>query len=277
MSLELAGLQGHTPIGFMAAVGLLRIAPAGTRLAWHTATQVAELHGIDRDALLAHLLSHMAGRANAPELQLADDVRKFSVSAFRAAYDMAPEPVASWVRAWWREDGGKDGNAAPTDLCLTGGPQRMIKMARELAADLNPARKKGADKRVQAKFEEALFGPWRYEDNCASWGWDPVTLRMGAFTSDAPTSMKKEGVAGAYWLAWESLPVFPCVPGKGTLGFEFHPRAWTWATWATPLDVHAVAALLRQPKEAQALGGRRYRSGIVFAGQFQYLEPASVV
>lgn len=87
---------------------------------------------------------------------------------------------------------------------------------------------------------------------------------------------KKEGVAGAYWLAWESLPMFPCVPGKGTLGFEFHPRAWTWATWATPLDGHAVAALLRQPKEAQALG-RRYRSGIVFAGQFQYLEPASVV
>lgn len=102
MSLELSGLQGHAPIGFMAAVGLLRIAPAGTRLAWHPATQVAELHGIDRDALLAHLLSHMAGRANAPELQLADDVRKFSVSAFRAAYDMAPEPVASWVRAWWR-------------------------------------------------------------------------------------------------------------------------------------------------------------------------------
>jgi hypothetical protein len=35
-----------------------------------------------------------------------------------------------------------------------------------------------------------------------------------------------------------------------------------------------VQALLRQPQEARALGGTRYRSGIVMAGQIQYFEPA---
>ncbi len=279
MPLELTALHGHTPIGFMAATGLLRIAPAGTRLGWNRTTQTAELHGPERDALLAHLVQHMAGRAKSPELALADDVRKFEIERFRSLYEDASEPLASWLRCWWREDGkdAKNGYTTPTDLCMTGGPQRMLKMARELAQCLNPTRKKGAEKFVHAKFEEALFGPWRYEDNYASWGWDPATYRPGALTPSAPTDMKMEGVAGAYWLAWEAQPLFPCIHGEGTLGFESHPRGWTWATWEEPLDIHAVQALLRQPQEAWALGGTRYRSGIVFAGQMQYFEPATAI
>lgn len=273
MPLELTPLHGHTPIGFMAALGLLRVAPVGTRLAWNRVTQAAELHGPNRESLMDHLLKHMVGRSDAPELKLADDVRKFDRESFRVAYDHAEEPLALWMRSWWRED-GKDGNTTPTDLCLTGGPQRMIKMARELAQALDPARKKGADRFVRAKFEEALFGPWRYEDDYASWGWDPSTYRPGALTSSAPATMKMDGVAGAYWLAWESQPLFPCIHGAGTLGFESRPRAWTWLTWEVPLDLMAVQALLRQPQEARALGGRRYRSGIAFAGKIQYFEPA---
>ncbi|MBE2263417.1 MAG: hypothetical protein IAE92_11795 [Burkholderiaceae bacterium] len=276
MPLELAPMQGHTPIGFMAAVGLLRTAPIGTRLSWDRASQTAELHGIEKDAILDHLIAHMAGRHLSPELHIADDVRKFDVENFRTRYEAADASLAEWMRAWWRE-GREDGKAETTDLCLTGGPQRMIKMARELAQELDPARKKGAEKFVRAKFEEALFGPWRYEDQQASWGWDPATFRPGALTGNAPTSMKLAGVAGAYWLAWESQPLFPCLHGQGTLGFEFRPRAWTWPTWAEPLDIHAVRALLRQPQEARAIGGMRYRSGIVLAGKIQWFEPGRVV
>lgn len=276
MQLELTALHGHTPIGFMAALGLLRMLPADTLLSWNPSTQVASLHGLQREAMLAHLLHHMTGRSASAELHLADDVRKFGVDTFRSAYEQADEPLASWMRAWWRED-GKAGNTTPTDLCLTGGPQRMIKMARELAHALDPERKTGADKFVRAKFEEALFGPWRYEDDYASWGWDPATFRPGALTAAAPTGMKMAGVAAAYWLAWESQPLFPCIHGEGTLGFQNRPRAWTWATWAEPLDLCAVRALLRQPQEARAMGGARYSSGIVFAGQIQYFEPATLI
>ena len=276
MQLELTGLLGHSPIGFMAATGLLRIAPAGTWLSWNRSSQLAQLHGLDRETLLKHLLQHMEGRANCAELRLSDDARSYPLEHYRAAYDQADAGLARWMRAWWRED-VKDGCVTPTDLCLTGGPQRMIKMARELAAALDPQRKKGARDQVRGRFEEALFGPWRYQDDCASWGWDPATFRPGALTSDAPTAMKKAGVAAAYWLAWESQPLFPCLLGEGTLGFERRPRAWTWATWGVPLDVHAVEALLRQPREAEALGGMRYRSGIANAGQFQFFEPATVI
>lgn len=152
--------------------------------------------------------------------------------------------------------------------------QRMIKMARALGHDLDPARKKGTDKVVWAKFEEALFGLWRYEDDYTSWGWDPATFRPGALTSNAPSEMLVAGVAAAYWLAWESQPLFPCIHGVGTPVFEFRPCAWTWATWAMPLDLNAVQALMRQSQVVRALGGTSYRSGIVMAGQIQYFEPA---
>lgn len=67
--------------------------------------------------------------------------------------------------------------------------------------------------RLMQDLEEALFGPWRYVDDMHSWGWDPATLRLGALIPRAPTKMAIEGVAGAYWLAWESQPLFPVCNG----------------------------------------------------------------
>ena len=273
MSLELSGLLGSVPVGFMAAVGLLRIAPAGCRLSWHAATRCAQISGIDREPLLDHLVGHMRNRAASPELHLADDVRKMRPERYHEIVSSCAGSTLDWVRAFWWEEGEE---IHPTALCLTGGPQRMIKMARELAERLDPERGRGGAGRVRDKFAEALFGPWQYADDVSSWGWDPSTFRPGATTSDAPTNMKLAGVAAAYWLAWESLPLFPNLPGQGTLNFDpqRNARGWAWCTWSEPLDVHAVRALVRRPAEAAALGGQRYRSGIAFAGQIQFFEPA---
>lgn len=270
MRLELPALRGYLPVGFMAGLGLARLLPPTCRLGWEARTQTAYVDGIERDALLDLLCAHMVGRAQSPELAIADDVRKFPLERFRALADSADANTLAWVRSWWREDGDA---TVPTDLCLTGGPQRMLKMARELAAELDPSRSRKPAEWVRGKFAEALFGPWRYEDDLASWGWDPASFRSGAFTSEAPTDLRKEGVAGAYWLAWEAQPFLPCLHGQGTVGFVHGPRAWTWATWAEPLDAHAVAALIFRPDEAVALGGVHYASGIVFAGQMQFFEP----
>lgn len=270
MALELTALRVMQPVGFMAAVGLLRIARAAVRLGWRADTQTAFIEGIERDALLDHLVGHMRGRSASPELQLADDVRKVSRANYRAACAAIAADSVQWVRSWWREDGD---DVVPTDLCFTSGQQRYIRMARDLAAELEPGDDPKATARTRTRFEEALFGPWRYEDRVHSWGWDPATLRLGALTPEAPTAMKTEGVAGAYWLAWESQPLFPCVHGQGTLGFEHRPRAWTWASWAEPLDVEAVRALLRQPDEAMALGGRRFRAGVTKSGHYSWFEP----
>ena len=270
MLLDLPALRGMQPIGFMAAVGLLRIAPTGCRLAWRPDTQTAYVEGIDRESLLDHLVAHMRGRSASPELHLTADVRKYKAQDYRAACASATAESVAWIRSWWREDGDE---LKPTDLCFTSGQQRFIQMARELAESLDPIPSAKAAARIRGKFDEALFGPWRYEDSTHSWGWDPSTLRLGALTAKAPATMKTEGVAAAYWLAWESQPLFPCVCGQGTLGFEHRPRAWTWSTWAEPLDIEAARALLRQPEEAVALGGRRYRAGVTKSGHYSSFEP----
>lgn len=270
MRLDLPGLQAYLPVGFMAGLGLLRLLPPGCRLGWEARGQTAFVDGIGRDALLDALAVHMAGRAAAPELAIADDVRRFPLERFRECAATADDATLAWMRSWWREDGDV---TRPTDLCLTGGPQRMLKMARELAASLDPSRSKQAAARMRDKFAEALFGPWRHEDDVASWGWDPLSFRPGALAATEPSKTRLAGVAGVYWLAWEAQPLLPCLLGAGTVGFERGQRAWTWASWAEPLDAPAAAALVFRPHEAVALGGVRYRAGIVFAGQIQCFEP----
>lgn len=276
MRLELTPLRGDVPASHMAALGLLRVAPDGCRLSWDPVTKVARIDGVARDELLDHLVNHMRGRHASAELSLSEkgDVRGVSVEQYRAMVDAADEPTLAWMRCWWRENGDK---IEHTDLCLTAGPQRFIKLGRELAQKLDPERKKGADTKVRQHFEEALFGPWQYQDAISSWGWDPSSFRPGAVTHEAPTKMNPQGVAAAYWLAWESQLFFPCVPGSGTLGFQRHPRRWNWATWEEPLDRHAAKALLRQPQEAQSLGGDRYQSRIVNAGHYQFMMTGRVV
>jgi hypothetical protein len=276
MSLVLAPLRGDVPVSYMAALGLLRVVPEGCRLSWDPVTKVARMEGIERDELLDYLALHMRGRHASPELVLTEkgDVRGMTPDQYQVMVAAADEATLAWVRCWWREDGDK---IIPTDLCLTGGPQRFIKLGRELAEKLDPERNKAADKKVRQHFEEALFGPWLYKDAFTSWGWDPSSYRPGATTHEAPTKMNPQGVAAAYWLAWESQLLFPCLPGKGTLGFQRQPRRWNWVTWQEPLDRHAVKALLRQPEEALSLGGARLQSRIINAGQYQFMMTGRVV
>ncbi len=269
----LGGLRADLPVGFMAALGLLRVAPAEARLSWEPQTHVAVLQGVTRDTLLDHLLQHMSGRHRSPELQLCDDVRGLSMEQYREWATTLPDATLGWVRSLWREDGAK---VLPTNLCFTSGNQRMVQMARELALRLDPSSGDKARAVVRAKFEEAMFGPWRYEDEASSWGWDPASFRVGAQTPQAPAKMRTEGVAAAYWLAWESLPLLPCIPGRGTLGIvkeKNSPTLWTWASWAEPLGLDAVSALLRRPAEAVALGGKAFEAEVVKSGYYQFFRP----
>jgi len=272
--MELTGLAGNTPIGFMAAVGLARIAPPGCRLSWHPVTQIAQFDGIALDALLDHLVAHMRNRSASRELQLADCARGMTFERYREIVTSERPEVLDWARAWWRENGP---DITPTDLCFVSGQQRMIRMARDLAQRLDPGHAKGGAQAVREKFREALLGPWKYQDDVASWGWDPATLRPGAMTATDPAKTPMEGVAAAYWLAWESQPFFPQIPGVGTLGYVRRPSRWCWHTWAEPLEAEAVRAILLRPDEAVALGGKRYQSRRTSVGKYGWLAPGEIV
>jgi hypothetical protein len=126
-----------------------------------------------------------------------------------------------------------------------------------------------SDKAAELLLREALFGPWLYKpatkgaeaELSHSMGLDPSTLLQGAFTADEPASIKdKRGIRGAIWLAFEALPLFPCVIENGrlrTAGFFFREKEkgerrrnyLEWGVWEAPLTLTAVKTLLLQSRD----------------------------
>jgi hypothetical protein len=150
---------------------------------------------------------------------------------------------------------------APTAFYMTSGRQEFLKEARALAARLAQGIKVGLrTKSPQELFEEALFGPWRYEDPQHSLGLDPSTERLHALRARSPTKESSEGVTAAVWLAFEALPLFPCFFSRGrllTTGFRTHgatrrdrTTSLTWPVWEPPVSLDTLRSLLSLPELA---------------------------
>lgn len=137
----------------------------------------------------------------------------------------------------------------PTHLHMLSGGQTgvFLEFIREAAAIA--ATKPGA-------IEEALWGPWRYEDTPATKGkgWDETTLGWDAtiphgwaFTDRQPEKMRKYTVASVAWLAAEGLRVLPTWNGGGqprTTGISPEDARFTFPLWNQPLSLATVARLL---------------------------------
>ena len=101
--------------------------------------------------------------------------------------------------------------------------------------------------RIEA-YTEALYGPWTYSDDQHSLGWDPTTMKLGAFSYKEPTAMANSGVRAAVWLAFESLPLFPCFFSDRleVRAFQYRARefALCWPTWRSPISLETLVSLL---------------------------------
>lgn len=76
---------------------------------------------------------------------------------------------------------------------------------------------------VVEHLREALFGPWRYENDGLSMRWDPDDAKEYALRWRDPSIGGVSSVWGANRLAFEALPLFPTVPteaGLRTTGFR---------------------------------------------------------
>ena len=75
---DLPGLSGASPIGFLAALGMLRVLTEdrghAVRLAWRNGRAV--LAGLEPADAIEELAANMTGRAEAVELPWADTTRK---------------------------------------------------------------------------------------------------------------------------------------------------------------------------------------------------------
>ena len=277
----LPGLRASTPIGALAAFGLLRVCarlalPQPVRLGWRLQQDwLAVLdfpEPVVAEALVAALAAAMPERAQASELHWRDDIKmpaaEFAAFARQAQEAARPEArdTADFVAAFGSELvlAKSKPEVKPTALHMTAGQQRFLRMVRDLAQVL--AADEGRD--AGAILREALFGPWRYQDQQHSLGWDPSTERLHALRARSPTKEQASGVAGAVWLAYESLPLLPTAAVNRrlvTAGFDAEARFFSWPVWETPLRLEVVKSLLglaeltKPEPSAQALRARGIR------------------
>jgi hypothetical protein len=261
--IELTGLRGDLPIGPMAAFGVLRICTrskqlSGPRLCWsgnegdYRAALVTE-NNVNVDDLVSVLVADVRCERTLPQWE---QVKTITADEFRSvARDAAPgtsqddRERADWMMSLANElVKGNEDKVQSTPFDMSVARQKFLADAVRLASTLGADNRGRRERSTEDQYKEALFGPWRYQDDQHSLGWDPTTIKLGAFTHRAPTGMASLGVRAAVWLAFESLPLFPCFYSRGlqTRGLIQSRRAaeLRWPIWRQPIGVPELATLL---------------------------------
>ena len=250
----LSGIDGSNPLGFLAALGAVRLLGArflGLRLCWrHETVWRAVLTGLpdisqeeisemihDAPAIPVDIASSLLGKnlTVAPKV-FADFVQR-SVKELQRNDRRAADFAAAFGSEVCPE--AKKNRVQHTSFCfITGsGHQDFIETAASLLKLV-----------TREHIRIALFGPWRYE-NGWSMRWDPADAREYALRWDNPGPEGVRAVWGANRLALEALPLFPTYPkesGLVTTGFREH-KPWnefTWPLWVMPVSCDTVRSLV---------------------------------
>lgn len=291
--IELNGLRADLPIAVMAAFGVLRICDrkkTRPRLFWvlrETGFRpVIQLDAaVNRDDLIALLISDLRDEKGRAALGYWEQIKKVRVEDFAArvgpvlgAAEPGERELADWFAAFASDLILDDGVIEATPFDMSAARQKFLADAGRLAESLAGPTKGRNSRTVDDCYGEALFGPWRYADDQHSLGWDPSTMKLGAFTPKAPTGMPNAGVRVAVWLAFESLPLFPvfAVDGKQqTRSFRQRKKAtsFCWPVWREPLTLAALKSLLAWPglthEKERSEAGARGLTGIYEAQKYK--------
>ena len=194
--LELSGIVGSTPIGLMAALGILRICSlsdrtGSPRIYWKQYDDwVAVLKtdvSLSEDDMVSCFFSFL--QLEKKSFFHMDDVRmepdKFKGHALvlldSATYSDRTE-VDYWAAFGTEMIVDKSqGLIKPTNFYMSTGKQRFLGKIKSTMNRITPD-----------KIHEALFGPWEYDDDHASaMGWDPATHRIHALRKQDPFQIKQ--------------------------------------------------------------------------------------
>ena len=268
--IELTALNGHHPLGFLAACGLLRCcegwgALRSVALSWgakHPGGEfTAVLHtstSVDIKNLTQVLVCRSKQQRESPALNWStkiDDRDEFRKQAKRLLSQPWQESRHSleMLGALASDAVTTDkGALRPTMFDLTSGNQHLLKNIRVLAGE--PKEKKGKSRPfTEDGVREALLGPWLYQDEEHSLGWDPQTQRLHSLRNRAPTGDKQKlSVRIAVFLASQALPLFPCFAvGSRLSTTAFHSDAgddwFAWPIWHHPISIDVLRSLLAHP------------------------------
>ncbi len=244
--IELPGLSGASPIGFLAALGMLRVLVEDrgrdARLAWRHGRAVLE--GLELTDAIDELAANMEGRGDALEFTWADTTRGVTPEQYRKAVAEAGgnRRALAFLAGWGTDAVVREGSIASTRFDMTSGQQKLLRNLRELVAARTNRR----------SLEIALLGgPYEAQ---SSFGLDPAAVRFHAHEPQAPTDTKRPGKLGLIWLAFEAIPLHPVLPVSAsrtrTAGWRGGAAsAYVWPLWTAFLTLAEVSLLRALPVE----------------------------
>lgn len=281
--LQLDGLDGGHPLGFLAALGTiansLQACP-GSRpcLRWeqrHGAWRPSLRLGLsmDEQGFVLALSEFLRQQAEHPAFNLATDLKIDTTSYRNAALtaqrqaQAADRRYADFIAAFGSEavqsvvDKKPTGNIADTAFrTMTGaGHQHFITSMRTIALDT-----------TAEHLHKALFASWVYDDPAErhSMRWDPMDDSRYALRWRNPSGDPQRKQAGSVWganrLAIEGLIFYPTAPIGSmllTTGFSEPPKEgvrWTWPIWDGWLGIDVIRSLVAH-RELQQLCPDRER------------------
>lgn len=260
----LPALDGRTPLGFLAALGVLRLITEHTgrsaRLAWSPADATAVLHDArtDLDALVEDLTAIVTSipsdgvlletSTGFPPLGTAPDKLRMARPAFTGYASQVTELDGAAGERWLGSlvtDLSID-KESRIDISLYIAPSGKQSMRTMLSKSLNLIRNS------PGLLREALVA-WRRYPAVTGEYLDHRVLYDAADTPDGKTDAER-GVPGATWLALMSYPLLR------TTAVDARPVSTCWQhlnrrlgrrmiypLWSAPLDTAAVQALLSHP------------------------------
>lgn len=257
--IDLAGVDGSNPLGFLAALGLLRVVP-GARLGFAAdGSYRAFLNGLHKSALAAVVVADASSAAGSAPWRLTYTKSATKKQGPQVVADLKPPPedfkkflvrcVESWVAgrdeavayaAAYCTDIAVDGkgNTKPTAFHFTAAQQTFLGAVEEIRASVTPE-----------WVEASLF-----EGHAAKRGsnlrWDPGAERSWALMANNPSDDGTLVNAPLEWLAFRGLPLLPTFP-RGiriiTTGVSGRGEdlAFTWPLWSVPASLQTVRSVLQ--------------------------------
>ena len=227
---RLAGLEGTNPLGFLAALGV-QVAFAGedeqARLWW--SDDITPRAVVDDEFTVERIVDQALRVVARWEQSPAVNPRRLDGSAMPKGDELklGPSDVRNYLRSGVDDPGDhssaltsalvaegsldKQGVAKPSDLYFTAGQQKFLDMIREI---LRGVRRKD--------ILVSLTGPWDYQNELPSLGWDVVDDRVYALRANDPAPKSgpdpKRTNPGA-----EALAVLGIEPAPGIRGPRANP------------------------------------------------------
>ncbi|MDX2087282.1 MAG: hypothetical protein SFX73_05510 [Kofleriaceae bacterium] len=274
--IQLVGVDGSNPLGFLAALGLLRVLP-GAKLGFaDDGSFRAFVDGVDESE--SDVATFISDDAKAAEDRTAPWRFTYTKAATKKqgpqeVADLKPPPddfkrfLATCVGAWLsgKEEAavyaaayGTDvavdgkGNTKPTAFHFTAAQQTFLGAVEGIRASI-----------TQEWVKKSLF-EGHAERPGSNLRWDPSSERNWALMANNPSGDGTRVDAPLEWLAFRGLPLLPSFP-RGTriittgVAGRGDNMAFTWPLWTVPASRNTTRSVLqvdwtRNAKERTARG-----------------------